>query len=187
MTRMPRLRLLGDTPCDIAAIRDRSTGLKRKVFAVCALGWEGSDSQWRHYRRGYGLLAALATLAREHDALLAVDNVFCTPVLQKPLELGADIVVHSATKYLDGQGRIMGGAVVGSKVGSQVRFGSPLHATLVNVVLDPTTERPSRPMTRPSDCAPAGVPPAGAVHAPLLRKRDMGATNWVEPAAVIAT
>jgi len=46
---------------DIAAIRDRSTGLKRKIYAVCALGWEGSDSQWRHYRRAYGLLAALAT------------------------------------------------------------------------------------------------------------------------------
>src|SRR5205085_4650526 len=48
-------------------------------------------------------------------ALLAVDNVLCTPILQKPLELGADIVVHSATKYLDGQGRVMGGAVCGSR------------------------------------------------------------------------
>jgi O-succinylhomoserine sulfhydrylase len=57
----------------------------------------------------------LSKVARQTGALLAVDNVFCTPVLQKPLELGADIVVHSATKYLDGQGRVMGGAVVGSK------------------------------------------------------------------------
>jgi len=60
-------------------------------------------------------IRALATLAHEHDCLLAVDNCFCTPALQKPLDLGADIVIHSATKYLDGQGRCMGGAVVGSE------------------------------------------------------------------------
>lgn len=60
-------------------------------------------------------IAKLARLARQAGALLAVDNVFCTPVLQRPLELGADIVVHSATKFIDGQGRVMGGAVVGSK------------------------------------------------------------------------
>ena len=57
----------------------------------------------------------LSKVAKQAGALLAVDNVFCTPALQRPLELGADIVVHSATKYLDGQGRVMGGAVVGSK------------------------------------------------------------------------
>jgi O-succinylhomoserine sulfhydrylase len=57
----------------------------------------------------------LAKVAKRAGALLAVDNVFCTPALQRPLELGADIVVHSATKYLDGQGRVMGGAVCGSK------------------------------------------------------------------------
>ena len=55
----------------------------------------------------------LGELARQHDALLAVDNCFCTPVLQQPLALGADIVVHSATKYLDGQGRCLGGVVCG--------------------------------------------------------------------------
>jgi O-succinylhomoserine sulfhydrylase len=60
-------------------------------------------------------VAAIARVAKAANALLAVDNVFCTPVQQKPLELGADIVVHSATKYLDGQGRVLGGAVVGSK------------------------------------------------------------------------
>jgi len=60
-------------------------------------------------------IAALARVAKKADALLAVDNVFCTPALQRPLELGADLVVHSATKYLDGQGRVMGGAVCGSK------------------------------------------------------------------------
>jgi O-succinylhomoserine sulfhydrylase len=60
-------------------------------------------------------LEQLSKVAKKAGALLAVDNVFCTPALQKPLELGADIVVHSATKYIDGQGRVMGGAVVGSK------------------------------------------------------------------------
>jgi O-succinylhomoserine sulfhydrylase len=58
-------------------------------------------------------LAALSQLARENGALLVVDNCFCTPALQLPLSLGADIVVHSATKYLDGQGRCVGGAVLG--------------------------------------------------------------------------
>lgn len=57
----------------------------------------------------------LADLAHAHNALLIVDNCFCTPALQKPLALGADIVIHSATKYLDGQGRCLGGAVVGAK------------------------------------------------------------------------
>ncbi len=59
-------------------------------------------------------LAALSALARAHGIPLVVDNCFCTPALQRPLELGADIVVHSATKYLDGQGRMIGGAVLGS-------------------------------------------------------------------------
>ena len=58
-------------------------------------------------------IRALADLAHENDCLLVVDNCFCTPALQRPLDLGADLVVHSATKYLDGQGRIVGGAVVG--------------------------------------------------------------------------
>ena len=58
---------------------------------------------------------ALAELAHAHDALLVVDNCFCTPALQLPLALGADIVVHSATKYLDGQGRCVGGVVLGSR------------------------------------------------------------------------
>lgn len=62
-----------------------------------------------------GDIAALAKLAHDNDALLVVDNCFCTPALQKPLELGADIIIHSATKYLDGQGRCLGGAVVGPK------------------------------------------------------------------------
>lgn len=55
----------------------------------------------------------LADLAHAHNCLLAVDNCFCTPILQLPFKLGADIVIHSATKYLDGQGRCIGGAVIG--------------------------------------------------------------------------
>lgn len=62
-----------------------------------------------------GDIPALADLAHRHGALLAVDNCFCTPALQRPLELGADLVIHSATKYLDGQGRCLGGAVVGNR------------------------------------------------------------------------
>lgn len=58
-------------------------------------------------------IAALAEIARGCGALLAVDNCFCTPALQRPLSLGADLVIHSATKFLDGQGRCLGGAVVG--------------------------------------------------------------------------
>jgi O-succinylhomoserine sulfhydrylase len=59
-------------------------------------------------------IAALAEVAKKAGALLAVDNVFCTPILQRPLELGADLVIHSATKHLDGQGRVLGGAILGS-------------------------------------------------------------------------
>lgn len=58
-------------------------------------------------------IAELAELAHRHRSWLAVDNCFCTPALQKPLELGADMVIHSATKYLDGQGRCLGGVVLG--------------------------------------------------------------------------
>jgi O-succinylhomoserine sulfhydrylase len=58
-------------------------------------------------------ISALADIAHRHGALLAIDNCFLTPALQKPIPLGADLVIHSATKYLDGQGRAIGGAVVG--------------------------------------------------------------------------
>jgi len=60
-------------------------------------------------------IAAIAEKAHERGALLVVDNCFCTPVLQRPLDMGADIVIHSATKYLDGQGRVLGGAVLGRR------------------------------------------------------------------------
>ncbi len=62
-----------------------------------------------------GDIARLAEVAHAVGAYLAVDNCFCTPALQQPLKLGADIVIHSATKYIDGQGRVLGGAVLGSK------------------------------------------------------------------------
>ncbi len=67
-------------------------------------------------------IRALADIAHQHDCLLAVDNCFCTPALQRPISLGADIVIHSATKYIDGQGRCMGGAVLGTEkiVGTEV-------------------------------------------------------------------
>ncbi|WP_186089758.1 O-succinylhomoserine sulfhydrylase [Burkholderia gladioli] len=60
-------------------------------------------------------IAAIATVAKEAKALFVVDNCFCSPALQQPLKLGADVVMHSATKFLDGQGRVLGGALVGSK------------------------------------------------------------------------
>ena len=65
----------------------------------------------------------LAALAKKGGVKLIVDNCFCTPALQKPLELGADIVLHSATKYIDGQGRCLGGAVVGNKADMAEIFG----------------------------------------------------------------
>jgi len=60
-------------------------------------------------------IGALATIAHRAGAVLIVDNCFCSPALQRPLEMGADIIIHSATKYLDGQGRVLGGAVLGNK------------------------------------------------------------------------
>lgn len=60
-------------------------------------------------------ITALSALAKKADAWLVVDNCFCTPALQRPIELGADIIIHSATKYLDGQGRVLGGAILGPR------------------------------------------------------------------------
>ena len=67
-------------------------------------------------------IAALAGVAHAAGALLVVDNCFCTPALQRPLEMGADLVIHSATKYLDGQGRVLGGAVCGAKAPTEEIF-----------------------------------------------------------------
>lgn len=68
-------------------------------------------------------IAAIAAVAKKAGALLAVDNCFCTPALQRPIALGADLIIHSATKYLDGQGRIVGGAVLGRKAQIDALFG----------------------------------------------------------------
>ncbi|WP_295455422.1 methionine gamma-lyase [uncultured Thiodictyon sp.] len=68
-------------------------------------------------------IAAVSAIARRHGALTIVDNTYCTPYLQRPLELGADLVVHSATKYLGGHGDLLAGAVVGaSELIQQIRF-----------------------------------------------------------------
>jgi len=68
-------------------------------------------------------IAAISAAAKRCGALLAVDNCFCTPILQSPLRLGADIVIHSATKYIDGQGRALGGAVLGRKAQLEGVYG----------------------------------------------------------------
>ena len=60
-------------------------------------------------------IAGLAGIAREAGAVLAIDNCMCSPALQRPIEMGADLVVHSATKYIDGQGRVLGGAIAGRR------------------------------------------------------------------------
>jgi O-succinylhomoserine sulfhydrylase len=68
-------------------------------------------------------IAALADIAHKAGAYLVVDNCFCTPAIQKPLDLGADIIIHSATKYIDGQGRCLGGAVLGRKALMEPVYG----------------------------------------------------------------
>lgn len=68
-------------------------------------------------------IKTLANIAHHVGAYLVVDNCFCTPAIQKPLALGADIIIHSATKYIDGQGRCLGGAVLGSKVLMEPVYG----------------------------------------------------------------
>jgi len=70
-----------------------------------------------------GDIAELAAIAHAAGAYLVVDNCFCTPALQQPLKLGADIIIHSATKYIDGQGRVLGGAVLGSKALMEPVYG----------------------------------------------------------------
>ncbi len=68
-------------------------------------------------------IEALSVIAHHASALLVIDNCFCTPALQQPLKLGADIIIHSATKYIDGQGRVLGGAVLGSKAVMEPVYG----------------------------------------------------------------
>ena len=105
-------------------------------------------------------IAALAEIAHRHGALLAIDNCFLTPALQKPLALGADLVIHSATKYLDGQGRAIGGAVVGRDRELEEVFGvvrtcgpclSPFNAWLFTKGLETLNLRMR------AHCANAGI------------------------------
>lgn len=77
-------------------------------------------------------IKALASICQAKDILLVVDNCLCSPALQQPLKLGADVVIHSATKYIDGQGRCLGGAVLGKKSlngrrGGCVAISGPYH------------------------------------------------------------
>ena len=99
-------------PCDLSAWEAAITGRTRFLFVETPTNplCEVVD------------IAGLSKIARRKGTLLIVDNCFLTPVLQKPLELGADLVMHSATKYLDGQGRCVGGAIVGDakRVGKEV-------------------------------------------------------------------
>jgi O-succinylhomoserine sulfhydrylase len=73
-------------------------------------------------------IQALADIAHAGNALLVVDNCFATPILQRPLEMGADLIVHSGTKYLDGQGRVMAGALCGSKALIEDVFGPVMRS-----------------------------------------------------------
>lgn len=73
-------------------------------------------------------IQALADIAHAGNALLVVDNCFATPILQRPLEMGADLIVHSGTKYLDGQGRVMAGALCGSKALIDDIFGPVMRS-----------------------------------------------------------
>ncbi|MCB1739862.1 MAG: O-succinylhomoserine sulfhydrylase [Gammaproteobacteria bacterium] len=89
-------------PCDLAQWRSAIDDRTRLLFAESPTNPLGEVVD----------IAELAEIAHAADALLVIDNCFCTPALQQPLEFGADIVIHSATKFLDGQGRCVGGAVV---------------------------------------------------------------------------
>jgi O-succinylhomoserine sulfhydrylase len=98
-------------------------------------------------------LAALGALCRSRGVVLAVDNCFCTPALQRPLDFGADLVVHSATKFIDGQGRALGGAVVGPRpLVADVRYFtrhtgpsiSPFNAWLLSKSLETLALRMER-------------------------------------------
>ena len=78
-------------------------------------------------------IQALADIAHAGNALLVVDNCFATPILQRPLEMGADLIVHSGTKYLDGQGRVMAGALCGSKALIDDVFGPVMRSAGMNL------------------------------------------------------
>jgi O-succinylhomoserine sulfhydrylase len=74
-------------------------------------------------------IAAIVALARETGAKVVVDNVFATPIFQSPLKLGADVVVYSATKHIDGQGRVLGGAILGAEALLEEAYKDPMRHT----------------------------------------------------------
>jgi O-succinylhomoserine sulfhydrylase len=124
-------------------------------------------------------LALLAELAEQHGLILVVDNCFATPVLQRPLEWGAHLSVHSATKFIDGQGRVLGGAVVGrkdlvDKIFSFCRSTGPSLSPFNAWVLSKSLETLALRMERHSDNALAlartleGVEGVSAVRYPFL-------------------
>ncbi len=95
----------------------------------------------------------LSALAKKHDLLLNIDNCFCTPYLQNPVRFGADLITHSATKFIDGQGRVVGGAVLGrEELVKEVRFlarhtgpaMSPFHGWLLSKSLETLAVRMDR-------------------------------------------
>jgi O-succinylhomoserine sulfhydrylase len=148
-----------------------------------------------------GDIRALATIAHNHDALLAVDNCFCTPALQRPLALGADIVIHSATKYLDGQGRCVGGAVVGdSKIVGETVFGvlrttgptmSPFNAWVFLKGLETLELRMERHCSNAQSLAEflSGHPAVERVHFPGLEshpQRELMLAQQKAPGGILS-
>lgn len=126
-----------------------------------------------------GDLKFLAKLARKHDLYLVVDNCFATPVLQHPLALGADLVVHSATKFIDGQGRTLSGAIVGSKELMQdirmlAKIIGPTQSPFTSWILSKSLETLSVRMDRHCDNAMSlarkleGHPEISLVRYPFL-------------------
>ncbi len=124
-------------------------------------------------------IAALAQVAHAGGALLVVDNCFCTPALQRPLRLGADLAIHSATKYLDGQGRVLGGAVCGSRALMEEVFKflrtagptlSPFNAWVILKGLETLTVRMKAQSTNAIDIAQwlEAHPRVARVHYPGL-------------------
>lgn len=124
-------------------------------------------------------IAALAELKKGKDMVLAVDNCFATPILQTPLDLGADLVIHSATKYIDGQGRVLGGVVCGKKECIQemrffARHTGPSLSPFNAWVLSKSLELLDLRMQKHSENALAlalalqGHPALSAVHYPFL-------------------
>ncbi|TWG89127.1 O-succinylhomoserine sulfhydrylase [Cupriavidus gilardii J11] len=126
-------------------------------------------------------IAAVAEIAHDAGALLVVDNCFCSPALQQPMRFGADIVVHSATKHIDGQGRVLGGAVLGSqdfimgKVFPFVRTAGPTLSAFNAWVMLKGMETLSVRMERHSQNALAlaqfleGHPAVARVYHPALK------------------